>query len=248
MTRRGAGLVVLAALLCGCTIAVAGRPTAPPPDTTRGPVPESTAVAEPCGSAGTPSAIVSCLVTDVSRFWSARLPEPVDEPMIVDPPRSSVPADCRALLSLGTAFYCTDDQTVYLTGASIERGTKVYGPDLPYALAAVVGHEFGHVVQDAVHQPGFNTPGDAASRRIEQQADCLLGVWGRSAADRGLLAAERLRDIAEREYATVESLPVPPVLGDYDERATHGTVAERVAALDRGLAKGHPDACGLVKP
>lgn len=241
--------MLLAALLSGgCTTAIAGHPTAEVSSpTTARPVPESTPTLIPCGSAGAPAAVVRCLVADVSHFWSGLLADPVNEPMVVDPPRASVPADCRPLLSLGTAFYCTDSRTVYLTRAWLARSQRTYGADLPYALAAVVGHEFGHVVQDAVHQPGFNTPGNAASRRIEQQADCLLGVWGNSAAKRGLLLGARLRDIAQREYTTVESLPVPPVLNGYDERATHGTVAQRMAALGRGLAAGTTASCGLVK-
>jgi uncharacterized protein len=242
MRRLGAA-VLLAVLLSGCTTAVAGQGTPAPagPSATASP----TTAAIPC-AAPDPSAVVTCLVADVSRFWTAQLRQRVGETIVVDPARDSVPSDCRPLLELGTAFYCTDNRTVYLTAAAMTRSRRAYGSDLPYALAAVVGHEFGHVVQDAVHQPGFNTPGDAASRRIEQQADCLLGVWAHDAAARALLVPATLRRIAENEYQTVEDLPVPPVLRGYDERATHGTVAERITALTHGLVAGTTKACNLA--
>jgi predicted metalloprotease len=236
---RAGLLVVLAVLLCGCTTVVAGH--ASPASS-----PGSSSVAEPCGSAGAPAEVVRCLTADVTRFWSAQLGRSVTEAMVADPPRASVPRDCQAALGLGTAFYCPDNGTVYLTGALISRGRTAYGADLPYALAAVVGHEFGHAVQDLVHQPGFNSPDLAASRRIEQQADCLLGVWAHNAANRGLLDPARLLAITRREYTTVEQLPPPPALPDYNERASHGTVTERVTALSRGLTTGTPNACALT--
>jgi predicted metalloprotease len=240
--RRPIAAALGAALLAaGCTTVVAGHPT-PPPTTTVPPVPR------PCADHGPdPAGVVGCLVADVSAFWTARLGRPVAERMVVSPAVADVPPDCRDILGLGSAFYCTDNRTVYLTAASVARGRTAYGADLPYVLAAVVGHEFGHVVQDVVDQPGFDAGDDASSRRIEQQADCLLGVWAHDLARRGLLVPATLRTLTTREYTTVEALPPPPALDGYDERATHGTVAERVAALSRGLAAGDPDACGLVK-
>jgi predicted metalloprotease len=247
---RACLLVVLAALLCGCTAVVAGHPTPAPPagSVPVSPAPESTAVPEPCGASGAPDAVARCLAAEVTHFWSTVLSRPLTEPMVVDPPRGTVPGGCRAILSLGTAFYCTDNHTVYLTAALIVRSRAAYGPDLPYALAAVIGHEFGHVVQDTVHQPGFDASDLASSRRIEQQADCLLGVWAHDAGRRNLLDPAHLVDLTRREYTTVEKLPPPPDLHGYNERATHGTVAERIAALSQGLSAGTPTSCGLATP
>lgn len=229
------------AVLTGCTVTVAGSPTPAGP-------PRPPAPPRPCADHGPdPAGVTRCLVADVTAFWAGRLARPVSERMVVGPQPATVPRDCRAILSLGTAFYCTANRTVYLTAASVARSRRAYGADLPYELATVVGHEFGHVVQDVVHQPGFDATNLAVSRRIEQQADCLLGVWAHDAGARGLLDPARLRGIAGREYATIERLPPPRALGGYDERATHGTVAQRVAALSRGLAAGNPDACGLAR-
>jgi predicted metalloprotease len=227
------------AVLTGCTTTVTGHPTPVGP-------PRSPATPpRPCADHGPdPAGMVRCLVADVSAFWAGRLGRPVSERMVVSPEPAAVPRGCRTVLGLGTAFYCTDNRTVYLTAASVARSRRAYGQDLPYELAAVVGHEFGHVVQDLAHQPGFDATDLAVSRRIEQQADCLLGVWAHDAGVRRLLDPDQLREIARREFATIERLH-PPALGGYDERATHGTVAERVAALSRGLAAGTRNACGL---
>ena len=50
---------------------------------------------------------------------------------------------------------------------------------MAYRFAATLGHEMGHVVQFAVHAPLVEKdhPTAAQSQQIEQQADCLSGVW-----------------------------------------------------------------------
>jgi predicted metalloprotease len=240
---RVALLLAVCGLLSACTVAVAGQGTPPPAAS----MPTATAQPEPCGAAGAPQSVVHCLVLDVTHFWVGELHVQVGESMVVDPAPRSVPQACRDILGLGTAFYCTANRTVYLTGAFISRSSTAYGPDLPYALAAVVGHEFGHVVQDAVHQPGFEATDLASSRTIEQQADCLLGVWGHDAAARRLLDGGTLKRITQAEYTTVDQLPPPPNLHGYSERATHGTVPQRLAAFDAGLTAGRPATCGLAR-
>jgi predicted metalloprotease len=233
---RAALLTLLLAPLAACTTVVTGRATPPP-------------IPEPCGSAGSPAAIVQCLARDVTAFWVRELPgTAVSEKFQAAPAAGDVPNNCRGGLALGTAFYCPPNATVYLTATLLARSSQAYGANLPYALAAVVGHEFGHAVQDAVHQPGFDAADLATSRRIEQQADCLLGVWAHDAAHRTLLTPALLRDIAGQEYTLVDGLPRPPDPHGYTERATHGTPAERVAALTRGLTTGTPTTCALAKP
>ena len=200
-----------------------------------------------CPHAGlAPAAVVSCISADVSTFWTGRLGKPIKEPVIVDPPPASVPADCRNFLSFGTAFFCTNDSTVYLTHKAIERDQQQFGIFLPWALAAIVSHEIGHVVQQEVHQPGLDQTGDAASRRIEQQADCLSGVWAHTAVGAGRLDATGFRAAERRELTLVSALPTPAGLRGYSEVRTHGTVAQRAASLATGLRSGDPKSCDLA--
>lgn len=223
------------ALLTSCSSAVAGRGTAAAPAL--------------CPAAGTDAArVAACLVADLTRTWTAAAGTPVEIRVTVDPAPATVHASCRSFLAFGTAFYCPSDGRAYLTAASVARDRAEFGDRLPSAIAAIIAHEAGHRVQYAVRAPGLSDEGDAASRRIEQQADCLAGTWAAGAARRGLLDPAAFRAVYQREMELVSALRPPPGsdLEGYDEVATHGTPAERVAAFDRGAtATPTRTACGL---
>jgi predicted metalloprotease len=226
-------LAGLALLATGCTTAVAGSGTAAAPVL--------------CGGSTDAPAVVSCLVEDLNRFWSAEVGTPVRIRVTVDPAPSSVHRSCRSFLAFGTAFYCPADDRAYLTATAVARDRGAFGGRLPYALASIVAHEAGHRVQFAVRAPGLDEDGDAASRRVEQQADCLAGTWAYGAARRGLLDPAAFRAVYQREMELVSALRPPPGAGldDYDEVATHGTPAERVAAFTRGATSADPTPCGI---
>ncbi len=136
-----------------------------------------------------------------------------------------------------------------LAWALVNRRTSTAGK-LGYSLAVLVAHEIGHVVQVFVGQPvSDNAEGiDEQSRITEQQADRLIGVWVADAAQAGQVNPMTFRAIAEQELTLLTQLPVPQGVGidDYDQVATHGTVEERMAAYDVGVAGGLGSACGLV--
>ena len=222
MRRWVLGLVALLAL-SGCTSDVAGR--------------GSMAGPRLCPSAGQDAAkVVSCLVADLNQSWGTEIGKTVGVRVTVDPQPSRVNRDCRSFLAFGTAFYCPPDGQVYITAVSVARTKTAFGDQFPYALAAIVAHEAGHRVQYAVKQRGLYRRGDAASRVVEQQADCLAGVWAYGAARRGLVDPAGFRAAYAKEMRLVSALKPPAGAGldDYDEVATHGPPAQRVAAFDRG--------------
>jgi uncharacterized protein len=233
MWRRVVGGLVLLVALTGCTTGLAGRGTAEPSSL--------------CPAAGAdPVKLVTCVVADLNKFWSGKINKPVDVNVTVDPVPTSVHRSCRPFLAFGTAFYCPADGRVYITAASVSGNRAAFGDRLPYALAAVVAHEAGHRVQFTVHQPELDRDGTAASRVVEQQADCLAGVWAYGAARRGLVDPAGFPAAYAQEMRLVSSLTPPPGAGldDYDEVATHGTAAQRIAAFERGdTAAVNP--CGL---
>lgn len=232
--RFGPAVLLLGVALAGCSTVVPGSGTA--------------AAASLCGGAAEPAAVVECVVVDLSRSWTARIGSPVVVRVTVDPEPARVDAGCRPFLAFGTAFYCPADQRAYLTAASVARDRAEFGARLPYALAAVVAHEAGHRVQYTIDEPGLDDEGDAASRVVEQQADYLAGSWAAGAARRGLVDPAAFRAVYAREMELVSAIEPPPGVGldDYDEVATHGTPAERVAAFDRGAAGADPmTACAL---
>ncbi len=228
MRRWVVGVLALALLaLTGCSVSVAGRGTAEPPSL--------------CPAAGTdPEKLVACVVEDVNRSWAGRLGKPVDVRVTVDPAAAAVHRTCRSFLAFGTAFYCPADGRIYITAASVAGNRAAFGDRLPYALAAVVAHEAGHRVQYTVRQPELDRSGNAASRLVEQQADCLAGVWAYGAARRGLLDPAGFSAAYAREMRMVSALTPPPGAGldGYDEVATHGTAAARIAAFERGDTEG----------
>jgi uncharacterized protein len=235
MRRAVVGLVALLALT-GCTASVSGR--------------GAMAAPQLCPAAGQDAAkVVACVADDLNRFWRARLGRTVGVDVTVDPAPAKVDRACRSFLALGTAFYCPADSRAYVTGASVVRTRAAFGDRLPYALAVVVAHEGGHRVQYVARQPGLELTGNVASRVVEQQADCLAGVWAHGAARRGLLDPAGFRAAYAEEMRLVSELKPPPGsgLGDYDEVATHGTPAQRVAAFDRGDSPA-ANPCRLREP
>jgi predicted metalloprotease len=121
----------------------------------------------------------------LANYWSAQLNNVVDEPIVLDPSASQVPARCRGGLDGGTAFTCKSDLTLYITQAFLTLIDKYFHDvDRALAIASVASHEIGHVLQYTLHQPEIERkhPSDATSQVVEQQADCLSGVWAGRAA------------------------------------------------------------------
>lgn len=233
----------------GATTSPGTTPGTTPPQT----VPPSTAPPTPATSPGPPTAagfpvcpsvrvtdipaVVACLKTSVSTFWSGRLNQVVDQDVVVDPTASQVPVDCRGGLTAAPAFTCRINDTVYINQSFLDQVIHDFGTsEIPYALASVVSHEIGHVVQAAVKQPGYDRTGtsNAISQQIEQQADCLSGVWAHSQI--GRLDTRVFQTVARQLITDVSSNP---------EIATHGTPDQRAAAIAQGLSTGTPQGCKL---
>jgi predicted metalloprotease len=148
-------------------------------------------------------------------------------------------------------FYCHGDRTVYLDLRFFTdlAGSAGVGSA---AQAYIVGHEFGHHIQElvgiasSVADANRRDPSgkNARSVKFELQADCLAGVWGRSAYPRSGLT---LKDLDE-------ALKAAEVIGDdYIQRAagevvdsslwTHGSSQQRQYWVKTGYQSGRPSAC-----
>ena len=149
-------------------------------------------------------------------------------------------------------FYCPGDTTVYLDTDFFIRFRHAGELDAA-AQAYIVGHEVAHHVQRLV---GIADRVDAATRahpdeknqlttKAELQADCLAGVWARSAFPRSPLTTADL----------VKGMEAADAIGDdYDARQsgeysmdtaawTHGSSAQRQLWLRTGFNGGRPTAC-----
>ncbi len=148
-------------------------------------------------------------------------------------------------------FYCPGDRKLYLDLSFFQELDRRFGAPGDFAQAYVIAHEVGHHVQNLVGALSNDPRGpqrgeNSQSVKQELQADCLAGVWGHSAATRGLLdpgdaeeglkAAAAIGDDRLQRQSTGRVVP---------ESFTHGSSAERVAALRRGLDSGDIAACGI---
>ena len=154
---------------------------------------------------------------------------------------------CGAAQSAMGPFYCPADQGIYIDTSFYDQLDRQMGAGGDFARLYVMAHEYGHHIQHLtgqaaqVRQLQQQNPG-AANRiqvAMELQADCYAGVW--AARNRNLLEAG---DIEEGMTAassigddTLTQGRVSP------DNFTHGTSAQRMEWLQRGLRTGDEDRC-----
>ena len=89
-------------------------------------------------------------------------------------------------------------------------------------------------------------PDDAneLSVRLELQADCLAGVWGRSTYDRGILESGDLQEGLDAAGSVGDDRIQSQAQGRIDpESFTHGTSEQRAHWLQKGFDSGDLEAC-----
>jgi predicted metalloprotease len=198
---------------------------------------------------------VSVVLADTEDVWhkiftagGARYQEP-GLVLFTDMVRSA----CGMQSSATGPFYCPGDSKVYIDLGFYRQLAKMGGPG-DFARAYVIGHEVGHHIQNIlgtsteVHrkkQRVSRAEANALSVMLELQADCYAGVWAHH--------AEKDRDLLE-EGDVEEGLAAAAAIGDdrlqkhsgravSPESFTHGSSAQRVKWLKRGLRSGRVDQC-----
>lgn len=158
---------------------------------------------------------------------------------------------CGAAQSAMGPFYCPTDQSIYLDTSFFKELSGRFGAKGDFAQDYVIAHEFGHHIQNLlgtsdkvqqIQRGGSETQGNAASVRLELQADCYAGVWAAKNRDRmdagdleeGLTAAHAIGDDTLQQQSQGRVVP---------DSFTHGTSAERMKWLRRGIETGDPAQC-----
>ncbi|MCC6312774.1 MAG: neutral zinc metallopeptidase [Thermomicrobiales bacterium] len=136
---------------------------------------------------------------------------------------------CGVYDQRAAAFYCTNDQTIYLSPEFLARQDADWGD---YAPIAVLAHEWGHHVQQLLGVRYSTT------KEQEQQADCLTGAFTRHADDLGLLDYGDFHEVLNATDDAGDFLPE-------DAPGAHGTPEERVKAFSRGYGGGPVVGCAL---
>lgn len=163
---------------------------------------------------------------------------------------SSVQSGCGGATSSTGPFYCSADQCVYLDLSFFLNMKKQLGADGDFAYAYVIAHEVGHHVQyllgtltEAHRQMNrvSEKERNQISVRLELQADFYAGIWAyhdnkmfgsleEGDIEEGLNVASKIGDDYLQKKAKGYSVP---------ESFNHGTSAQRVKWLKKGLTTGN---------
>lgn len=167
--------------------------------------------------------------------------------------RGQVASACGLASAAVGPFYCPGDRKVYLDLTFFQELSQRFGAPGDFARAYVVAHEIGHHVQNQLGvMTEFQRKSDGAndrvrnalSVRLELQADCLAGVWGHSAQQRGALDATDIEQGLAAAAAVGDDRLQQQTRGYVvPESFTHGTSAQRAHWFRVGLQTGDIKRC-----
>ena len=160
---------------------------------------------------------------------------------------------CGFASSATGPFYCPVDKKLYLDTDFFRELEQRFEAAGDFAQAYVIAHEVGHHVQNLTGVlPKFNqarqrmseVEANQMSIRVELQADCYAGVWGKFTDQKGVLSEGDLE----------EALNAAQQIGDdtlqkrsqgyvVPESFNHGTSAQRMTWFKRGFDSGDMRAC-----
>lgn len=165
-----------------------------------------------------------------------------------------VQSACGMAQSAMGPFYCPGDNKVYIDLSFYQDMKNKLGAPGDFAQAYVIAHEVGHHIQNLlgiaakVSQARTQVSQEEANNlsvRMELQADCLAGVWAKTANDtnnileegdieEGLNAAAAIGD--DRLQKRSQGYVVP-------ESFTHGSSEQRVRWFKKGMQTGDMNSC-----
>ncbi len=159
---------------------------------------------------------------------------------------------CGSAQSAMGPFYCPEDQKIYLDTTFYQQMDQELGATGQFARDYVIAHEYGHHLQklqgisDQIRSAQEQNPRAAnqLSVRLELQADCYAGVWAAKNKDRldkgdmesGLNAAHQIGD---------DTLTRSAGRNPNEASFTHGSSAQRMEALRRGMDNPDDNTCNV---
>jgi predicted metalloprotease len=207
------------------------------------------------------SCAVDLFTTSVQDFWSRAYPDQTGKPYekikTVRFQGSTASACGQASEAMGP-FYCPDDKLVYLdtdffddmlTGQLGAKGG-------PFSIGYVIAHEYGHHVQDqlgVLRKVRTQHGASSDSVRLELMADCLGGVWAKSAQEtRDANGQQIISELTHDDI--VRAVDAARAVGDDriqkrtsgrvdTDSFTHGTSAQRVRWFETGMREGTIRGC-----
>lgn len=226
-----------------------GQVGSPPVEQTQSQAPQGSAQEEEA------KAFVATVLAETEDTWNGIFQaagETYQEPKLVLF-RNGINSACGMASSASGPFYCPADQKVYLDMAFFDELAQRFDASGDFAEAYVIAHEVGHHVQNllgilpkvnAQRQRMSEADSNQMSIRVELQADCFAGIWGKYTEQKGLLEQGDLE----------EALNAATQIGDdtlqkrtqgyvVPESFNHGTSAQRSAWFKRGFDSGKLSSC-----
>ncbi|MCX8996538.1 zinc metallopeptidase [Rhizobiaceae bacterium BDR2-2] len=202
---------------------------------------------------------VRTVLADTEDTWSGIFQaagETYREPVLVTFSGQTSSACGMASVATGP-FYCPGDQKVYLDMDFFRQLQQQFGASGDFAQAYVIAHEVGHHVQNLTGiLPKFNqarrsmSEADAnrMSVRVELQADCFAGIWGRFTDQKGILESGDLEEALNAAHQigddTLQKRSQGYVVPD---SFNHGTSAQRMRWFKQGFDSGRVSACNTFE-
>ncbi|MGI8614649.1 MAG: KPN_02809 family neutral zinc metallopeptidase [Nocardioidaceae bacterium] len=200
-------------------------------------------------------------VNSIQSYWTSALPQlaGVDySPAQTEFFTASTTTMCGDATSATGPFYCPVDDTVYidlsffhdmLQGQLGARGGE-------FAEAYVLAHEYGHHIQDllgTMSKVRTQQGATSDSVRLELQADCYGGMWGRAATSTTdtagvAIISELTQDDIARAIDAAQAVGDDRIQQESGGRIdpdqwTHGSAAEREHWFMTGYQQGSLQAC-----
>jgi hypothetical protein len=222
--------------------------------------------AQPRGQTGAPKdrvgQFVAAILAENEDVWKDVLPQQANVRFVPAPVvlfNGQTRSGCGRAQSAMGPFYCPEDKKIYLDTSFFREMQQRFGGGGDFAYAYVISHEMGHHIQDllgilpkmqqAQQQAGSKAQANAISVRIELQADCLAGVWAANAnqkwqviepgdIEKAVATAQAIGDDKLQEASRGYVVP---------DSFTHGSAAQRVQWLQRGLQSGKIDSCDTFR-
>lgn len=161
------------------------------------------------GTTANVEAFMRSVAKDIDSFWraaftSAKRAYPSPKLNILRPKQSIVVGCLGGEKFTGTtanAFWCASNfpgrpnanPAVYLNTGWL--GNTVYKRYGDFAVAYTIAHEWGHHVEWLVNLFQLKQQGKILQLHLETMADCLAGIWARSAYSRGLLTEGDIEEV-----------------------------------------------------
>jgi uncharacterized protein len=160
---------------------------------------------------------------------------------------------CGSAQSAMGPFYCPADEKIYLDTSFFDELANRFGAGGDFAAAYVIAHEVGHHIQHITglaanvrkaQSRASEGQGNRLQVSMELQADCYAGVWAANDtnlmepgdAEEGLRAAHQIGDDVLQKQAQGFAV---------ESSFTHGSAAQRMEALKRGLTTGDQAQCDV---